>query len=193
MKKRNVLITVSSLLVLLSVGAFGQARRSLTRERRMEPERMRLQMRLLTALEANKEELKITDEQLENIRSLMDSQKETAIKMQADLDLKRLELDKLMRREQRKNYAEIEARMDAAAAVRQDMMIERMKNRDAIMENFTPEQHEAMKTLFKERREQREPFMRRGRLQQGFPRRDHRDFRQIPPRPRPPEESPVFF
>jgi len=155
MKKQNILVTISFLLVLLPVGAVAQARRPLMQGRRLRRDIRTPHIGLMAVLETNQEELKITDEQLEKVRSLMDSHREDSIKMEADLELKRLELGKLMRPDQKRDYAEIESRMEAASAVRQNMMIERMKNRDAIMGVFTPEQNEAMKTLFKQRRKAR--------------------------------------
>lgn len=193
MKIRTAAITVSVLMILLSTGAFGQVRRPLMREHRLQSDMKTPHTRFLTAVEANREELKITDEQLEKVRSLMDSNRENSIKMEADLRLIRLELGRLMRRDQKKDYAEIESRMEAASTVRRNMMIERMKNRDAIMEVFTPEQHEAMKILFNQRREQRAPLMRRDRLPRRFPGRDFRNFRRDPWKPRMPDEPSVLF
>ncbi len=193
MKKQNILAAISLLLVLLPVGAVAQARRPLMPDGRLQRDIRTPRIRLMAVLETNQKELKITDEQLEKVRALMDSHRENLIKMEADLELKRLELGKLMRPDKIRDYAKIESRLEAVSAVRQNMMIESMKNRDAIMGVFTPEQNEAVKRLFKQRREQRASIMRRDRLTQRFPRRDFRDFRRDPRKPRFPEDPSAIF
>lgn len=188
MKARQSLTIIGSVLILSTAGAFAQPRRPMMPGRHDAQAVRRPPARLMRVLETNREELNITDEQLEKIRALMESHQEKMIKNQADLALQRLGLENLIRRDQKKDYADIESRIDAASEVRKAMMIEQLKNRDAVMEVLTPEQHDALKAVVKERMGQRPPLFDRAR-----PRKSPGEgLEHAPRRPYLPEESPVF-
>jgi Spy/CpxP family protein refolding chaperone len=109
------------------------------------------QGRILMVLKAKQEELKITDEQLEKIKSLSLIQQEKALKhrtKQAELGL---ELRKVMMDRENLDYSKLKEVLTQRSALSNERFIERLKDREAIAAVFTPEQQEALKSLRWER------------------------------------------
>lgn len=171
MKKRMTMAVIFSVLVIFVASDFAQPQRRMMREER---NFVRFDSRILAVLKANQEELNITDEQIEKIQNLVFSSQEKAIKMRNENDLLRLELQKLVQDKENLDYEKIRAVLSKASENRQEMFIQRLKQREEINKILTPEQQEALKGMALDR--MREGFrpMRpmRGRMQR-FQR--HRD------------------
>lgn len=143
---------IFSVLVLFVAIDFAQPQRGMMRARRTFD---RSPHRILSVLRANQEELNITDEQIEQIQNLVFSQQEMAIQMKKDSALQRLELQKLMQDKENLDYEKIKAVLSKASAVRQEMFIQRLKQREEITRILTPEQNEALKALIQDRMRER--------------------------------------
>jgi len=148
MRKGLTLAVIFSVLVLFVASSFAQPQRQMMRGKRTFD---RSHNRILAVLKANKEELKITDDQIEKIKNLGFSFQEKAIKMKKENNLLRLELQKLMQDRENLDYDKIKAVLSKSSASRQDMFIERLKLKDEIDNILTPEQSEALKAKAKDR------------------------------------------
>ena len=147
MKKGLTLAVIFSVLVLFVASSFAQPQRQMMRGKRTFD---RSHNRILAVLKANQEELNITDDQIDKIKNLGFSFQEKAIKMKNEGDLLRLELQKLMDRDNL-DYDKIKAVLSKSSAFRQEMFIERLKLKDEINNILTPEQREALKAKAKDR------------------------------------------
>jgi Spy/CpxP family protein refolding chaperone len=185
MKKGITVFALGAFLVLLTASAFAQPRTHLMRGRHFMKHMPALMMKVL---KANQEELKITDEQLDQVQALMDNFHEKTIQVRSQIELQRLELKKLFRTEKKKDYTKIKAQMAKMSDIRQNMIIERMKHKEEIMNVFTPEQQDAMKAMFKDRMQRRRPCFQRQRMG-SF----QRQWMKRPPRgQKPPQETSVI-
>ena len=185
MKKGIACLALGAFLVLLTAGSFAQPRTQMMRSRHF----MRhTPMLMLKMLKANQEKLNIADEQLDKVQALMDNFHEKMIKSRSQNELQRMELQKLFRTDQKKDYDKIKAQMAKLSDMRHDMIIERMKHREEVMNVFTQEQQDAIKAMFKDRIGKRRPFFQR----QGM-RPFQRQWLKRPPHDqRPPDENPVI-
>ena len=165
MKKGMTLAVIFSALVLFVASSFAQPQRQMMRGKRTFD---RSHNRILAVLKANQEELKITDEQIEQIQNLVFFHQEKAIKMKNEGDLHRLELEKLMQERENLDYEKIKAVLSKSSAARQEMFIERLKLKDEINNILTPEQREALKAKMRDGIRQRARLLR-DRMQR-FPR-----------------------
>ena len=118
------------------------------------------QGRLLAILYARQDELKITDEQLEKIKSLTLKKEEDMIQSKNDMNTQQFELKKLMMERKNRDYEKIKSLMSKTSDMRHDMFIQRMKNRDEILNLLTEEQQEALKTGYRNFASQRRSFLR---------------------------------
>ncbi len=118
------------------------------------------QGRLLAILYARKDELKITDNQLEKIKSLTLKTEEDMIQSKNDMNTQQFELKKLMMDRGNRDYEKTKSLMRRTSDMRQDMFIQRMKNRDEILNVLTEEQQEALKTGYRNFASQRRSFLR---------------------------------
>lgn len=118
------------------------------------------QGRLLAILYARQDELKITDEQLEKIKSLTLKMEEDMIQSKNDMNIQQFELQKLMIERKNRDYEKIKSLTSKTSGIRQDMFIQRMKNRDEILNLLTEEQQEALKTGYRTFASQRRSFLR---------------------------------
>jgi Spy/CpxP family protein refolding chaperone len=85
--------------------------------------------------------------------------------------LQRLELQKLMQDRENLDYEKIKAVLSKSSAARQEMFIQRLKQREEITKILTPEQHEALKALTQDRmRERIRPLRSMRDRMQRFPR-----------------------
>ncbi len=168
MKKGMIVAVIFSVLVLFVASDFAQPRRGMMREMRTFD---RSPHRLLAVLKANQEELNITDEQIERIQNLIFSHQEDAIQMKNKSALQRLELQKLMQDRENLDYEKIKAVLSKSSEARQEMFIQRLKQREEISKILTPEQNEALRALTQERMRERVRPLRllRDRMQR-FPR-----------------------
>jgi Spy/CpxP family protein refolding chaperone len=168
MKKGKALAVGFSVLVLFVASDFAQPQRGMMRVKRNFD---RSPHRILAVLKANQEELNITDEQIEQIQNLIFSYQEKAIQMKNESALQRLELQKLMQDRENLDYEKIKAVLSKSSAARQEMFIQRLKQREEITKILTPEQHEALKALTQDRmRERIRPLRSMRDRMQRFPR-----------------------
>jgi len=169
MKKALKFSIIFSVIVLLAASVFAENRMRMRDRDTFDMSHTRI----LRILQANQKELKITDSQLEKIKTMVFSFEEKMIKMKNESSLQRLELRKLMQDRKNIDYEKIKGALSKASSYRNNMFIERLKLRDEILNTLTPEQQEAMdamrKDMWKDRMYQRRPLHREGRLQQ-FPR-----------------------
>jgi Spy/CpxP family protein refolding chaperone len=149
MKKGMRFAIAASTLLLFAVGSFAQSIPMVKRARafaRPSP------TRILLLLKAKKEELKITDSQLEKIQSLVFSFEEKKVKMRSENSIQRLKLRQLLQDKENLDYEKIEAILSKMSGTRQDMFVEGLKLRDEIQNVLTAEQREALKESIKKRR-----------------------------------------
>ena len=118
--------------------------------------------RALWLLKAKKDELKITDSQIEKIQNMVFSLEEKMIQMRNQISLERLNLRKLMQEKENLDYENIKAVLSKMSSYKDEMFIERLKLRGEIQNILTPEQREAMKAMIEDRLEKR-GFFRDGR------------------------------
>jgi len=156
-------IGILSMVALMSAAAFAQPQGQMNRGHRFNrlhkampagsqwTKRTRSPLRILAVLKARKTELKITDEQIGKIEGLLTAFQKKQIQVRSEADLRKLELGKLLRDKDSRDYAKIKALMAKASALRQDMVIEGMKLRDQVMNILTPAQKEAIKTSLVQR------------------------------------------
>ena len=169
MKKTMKTIGILSMVALMSAAAFAQPQGQMNRGNRFNRPHKAMESRgqramgsrspmgILGILKARKAELKITDEQIGKIEGLLTAFQKKQIQVRSEADLSKLELGKLLRDKDSRDYAKIKALMAKASALRQDRVIEGMKLRDQVMNILTPAQKEAINTSLLQ------PF-RRGRL-----------------------------
>lgn len=160
MKKVITLSVILLVLILFTTSIFAQPQKMKMRGKGM---MKRSPTRILLVLKAKQKELKITDSQIEKVKSLMFSFEEKMIKMKSDNSLQQLELKKLLQDRENLNYENIKAALSKASNGRHDMFIERLKLREEINKILTPEQREAIKSLQKDHMKGRRAFQRRGR------------------------------
>jgi len=168
MKKGMTVAVIFSVLVLFVASDFAQPQRGMMRAKRTFD---RSPHRILAVLKANQKELNITDEQIEQIQNVIFSHQEKAIQMENESALQRLELQKLMQDRENLDYEKIKSVLSESSATRQEMFIQRLKQREEISKILTPEQQEALKALMMDRTRERIRSMRpmRDRMQR-FPR-----------------------
>jgi len=161
MKKAITLSVIFSVLILFTASSFAEPQQRVMR--RGEGITTRSPARILAVLKAKQKELKITDSQIEKIKNLAFSFEEKMIKMRSDSSLQRLELRKLFQDRENLDYDKIKAALSKVSSGRHDMVIERMKLREEIGKTLTPEQREALKSVQKDRLEDRRALLRRGK------------------------------
>ena len=125
--------------------------------------------RILGILKANIEELGITDEQVEQVRSLVFSFHEKSLEMRHESGMNRLEIQKLLQERENLDYTRIKAVLSKTSTVRNELYIDRLKLREEISNVLTPEQREALKDLAKKGMRSRSRNLRE-RIQQRLPR-----------------------
>ena len=152
MKKTKTMIVLLSLLIFFAAGSFAQPAQRMMRAARVFD---RAPDRILHFLKANQVELGITESQMEQIQNLVFSHEEKMLNTKNANSLQRLELQKLMQDRENLDYDRIEAVLSKTSAARQEMFIERLKQRDEISKILTPEQRDALKTMVKEGIEKR--------------------------------------
>lgn len=158
MKKGIKLFIVILTVVVFAASSLAQPDR---RMRRGKEFAMRSPVRILWILEAKKDELKVTDSQIEKIQSLDFSFEEKMIQMRNQVSLERLNLRKLMQEKENLDYVKIKAVLSKMSGYENEMFIERLKLREEIQKILTPEQREAVKAEMKERLHKRGFFRER--------------------------------
>jgi Spy/CpxP family protein refolding chaperone len=139
--------------------SFAQTQRRMPRGKRMD----RMSSRgILFILKAQQKELNVTDSQLEKIEELSLAFKEKTVKMENESRLLRLELEKLLRDQEKKDYAKIKQVLSSISDARNSVTLERMKHQDEIHNVLTPEQREALKAQRGRRFTDRGSMQRRG-------------------------------
>jgi Spy/CpxP family protein refolding chaperone len=168
MKKGMTMAVIFSVLILFVAGSLAQPQQRLMRAKRTLD---RSSNPILAVLKANQEELSITDEQIKQIQNLIFSHQEKAIQMKNENALQRLELQKLLQDRENLDYEKIKSVLSQLSAVRQEMFIQRLKQREEINKILTPEQQEALKALTMERmRERIRPLRQMRDRMERFPR-----------------------
>jgi len=167
-KKGMTAAVIFPVLVFFVASGFAQPQLGMMRAQRTFD---RSPSRILAVLKANQDELNITDEQIKQIQDLIFSQQEKAIQMKNEGALQLLELQKLMQERENLDYEKIKAVLSQLSAARQEMFIQRLKQREEINKFLTPEQQDALKSLAMNRmRERIRPLrLMRDRMQR-FPR-----------------------
>ncbi len=173
-KEQKMKKGVKLFLVILTVTAFASSSLAQPdrRMRRGEEFAMRPPVRILWILQAKKDELKVTDSQIEKIKSLDFSFEEKMIQMRNQISLERLNLRKLMQEKENLDYVKIKAVLSRISGYEDDMFIEGLKLREEIQKILTPEQREAVKEAMKERLHERKFFRGREMFPQRPPMRD---------------------
>ena len=166
MKKGMKLFIVTSTLIVFASSSLAQP----TRFMRSDGEFWgRSPARVLWLLKAKKDELKITDSQIEKIQNLVFSLEEKMIQMRSQISLERLNLRKLMQKEENLDYEKIKAVLSTMSSSKDEMFIERLKLREEIQNILTPEQREAVNEAIKERLQKRGFFRDGKRIRQSLP------------------------
>ncbi len=148
MKKTLTVFAIFAIVGLFAVDSFAQSFQG----RRTGRARMnRSSTRILRVLKANQEELKITEDQLKAIEDLTYSFEENMIDARSEASKQRLELRKFMQDRENMDYAKLKEALSSASEHRQDMVIDRLKLKDEIVNVLTPEQSEALKSIRQER------------------------------------------
>jgi len=144
MKKGMTMAVIFSVLVLFVAGSLAQPQQRLMRAKRTFDQSPN---RILAVLKANQEELNITNEQIKQIQNLIFAHQEKAIQMRNENAIQRLELQKLLQDRESLDYEKIRSVLSQSSAARQEMFIQRLKQREEINKILTPEQREALKAL----------------------------------------------
>ncbi len=144
MRKVLTATLIISFLTLSMSLVYAQPAQRIPRGKRMFD---RPQIRILTVLKANQEELKITDVQMEQIQNLVFSFREKSLKMQNENEMSRLELQKLMLDRENLDYDKIKAILSESSAARNEMFVDGLKLREEIENVLTPEQQEALREI----------------------------------------------
>lgn len=165
MKKGLIFSVIVSVAVLFTASSFAQPFQGMRRGHQGHKMMRHAPGRILMVLKANQKELNITDDQLEKIKNLMDSSAEKMVEMENSNNLTQLELKKLLQDRENLDYAKIKATLSKASSNRHDMFIQRLKARDEINNILTPEQHDALKEMGKDRMKDRGFFPRGERFQ----------------------------
>lgn len=147
MKKAVALFIVFSVVILFTASVFAESQRGMMRGKGFAK---RSPVRILHVLKAKQKELKITDSQLDKIKSLVFSFEEKMIQMRSKTSLQHLELRKLTQDEENLDYEKIKAVLSKTSNSRQEMFIKRLKLRKEIENILTPEQREALKKMGEE-------------------------------------------
>lgn len=169
-KKTGRLFVIVVVLLLFTVGTFARAPRfgRMGKDMRQGRGMMRPGIsRIYHVLKVNREELKITDSQLEKIKGIMFAVEEMTVKSKNEANIQGLELKKLMMAEH-KDYKRIRTALSRMSGIRHDILIAGLKAKDDVTNVLTPEQQEAVKSLMKKRMTNRE-FFRRDRMPGAFP------------------------
>jgi Spy/CpxP family protein refolding chaperone len=157
MKKAMTVFAILSFVLLFAAHSFSQP------DQRMDQAKSRMlrsPSRILFALKAHKEELKLTDDQIKQIEDIVFSFEEQEIAMRSQADSDRLAMRKLMADRENIDYDQIKSAFIKAAEHRADMFTARLKLRDEVDNVLTPEQRDALKFMRKERLEDRRDFRR---------------------------------
>lgn len=174
MKRITTLILILAGFFLFSIGVAAQARLRTPRSQNM---RRPAQGRLLAVLQAKQEELKITDEQIQQLKDHKLAMEEKAVQHRNAMNIQRLELKKLMLDKENRDLTKIRALLSQGAEYRVDHFISRLKSQEEALNILTLEQREAVKELTKNRiRQQGSQF--RGR----FSRQPRHSFQRPPAR-----------
>ncbi len=115
---------------------------------------------ILMVLKAKQAELNLTDEQLEKITDLILAQEEKTLKHRNAQGELGLELRKVMLDRENMDYNRLKQILSQRSDTRENMFIERLKNRDAIAAVLTPEQQEALNSLRSDRLRRGQRFTR---------------------------------
>ena len=158
-KTNSKLVIIAAALILFTTGILAQAQgygfmgrgqRGDMGQRRVLGQRGPDVMTLYRVLRDNREDLEISDAQLEKIKQMIFSFEEKMVDMKHKTSVQQLEMKKLMPAE-KKDYKKIKAALTTMSGLRHDVLIEGMKTQDAIKNILTPEQQEALKKLRNER------------------------------------------
>jgi TolA-binding protein len=171
--KMKKILTSTFILFFLTLSAaavFAQPPQRMMRGRRMFD---RPHNRILAVLKANQEALDITDEQMEQVQTLVFSFQERSLKMQNEISMNQLELQKLMQDRENLDYDNIGAILSKTSAARNAMFIEGLKLRQEINSVLSPEQLEALKAITKNGIRSRGRFLQE-RMLRRFPRSRNR-------------------
>ncbi len=181
MKKITTVFLMVSGMLLFAAGTFAQSHEDIYKQREFMRQRATMQPRgtmrqrgvigqrgtmdqrqgrLFAILYARQDELKITDEQLEKIKSLTLKMEEAMIQSKNDMNSQQFELKKLMMERGNRDYEKIKSLMRGTSDIRQGMFIQRIKNRDEILNVLTEEQQNALKTGYRNFASQRQSFLR---------------------------------
>jgi len=187
MKKITTVFLMVSGMLLFTAGTFAQSREDIYKQREFMRQRATMQPRgtmrqrgiigqrgivgqrgtigqrqgrLLAILYARQDELKITDKQLEKIKSLTLKMEEDMIQSKNDINTQQFELKKLMMDRKNRDYEKTKSLMSRTSDMRHDMFIQRMKNRDEILNVLTEEQQEALMIGYRNFASQRRSFLR---------------------------------
>lgn len=142
MKKLFYFSTTALIVLAFSSQIFAQSGQRFMGKRGMRPER---QGPILHMLKANQEELKLTDSQLDKIKTLALEKEELQLKCRNELNLQRLEMKKLLLDRENLDYAQLKSQMTKSSELRTTMFIEGLKTRDKINSILTPEQQQVLK------------------------------------------------
>ena len=107
--------------------------------------------RFLMVLNARKEELKITDEQLVQIKDLQMKLEEKRVEHQNNANTGRMELKKWHMDTEKRDYNDLRTLLNKSAQARTDMLISQMQLRDQINNVLTEEQREALSAINRNR------------------------------------------
>lgn len=141
MKKLIYYATATLFTLSFSVQMLAQPEPKFPGIRGMRPDR---QQQILPRLIANKAELKLTEDQLDKIKTLALEKEELQLKYRNALDRQRLEIKKLMLDRENLDYEKLKNQMIKSSELRTEMFLTGLKTIDRIQSILTPEQQQML-------------------------------------------------
>lgn len=143
MTKRMIALTVVMLLALTSLPLWAQQ----PLRRNFRAQMIQPGWSLLRILKARQSDLKVTDDQLHKIQSLINSFEERMIDLRSQMSKHRLQMRNLFQNKENVDLNQLRRALDEAAKFRTEMTIQRFQLRQEINSVLTPEQKEALKKM----------------------------------------------
>ncbi|MFC2158890.1 Spy/CpxP family protein refolding chaperone [Acidobacteriota bacterium] len=181
MKKTLKIASIISVILIFTVTLVAQQQghmRGRQQFNRQQFAKQHQSIGILRVLKVHQEELKVTDEQLNQIKDMMESHQKEMIKAKSEGQLQALELRKFLQDRDNRDYGKIKEALAKASAFRNNQVIDRMQFQEKLFNVLTPEQKDAFKALQKKSpgRGQKMKQGRRGNSRRGFSRGMNRGF-----------------
>lgn len=161
MKKVWTCSAVFSVVFLLVSSSFAQPPRF--KDRRDLSVRPPL-TRVAAVLESRQKELGISETQIEEIKDIFFSFRKKMIQLRKEKATERLELMKLLRERDQRDYEKIREDLSGVSDIREEIVVERLKMREEMKNVLSEEQRVKLRNMIKQRVRRRALFKRWDRL-----------------------------